>query len=54
MGDVVGALLQLMVEPRAIGEVFNVGNVEEVAIRQLAERVKAITGSAFACRDDSV
>src|ERR671913_1897933 len=46
VGDVVGALLRLMVEPRAIGEVFNVGNVEEVAIRQLAERVKAITGSA--------
>src|SRR5918993_106003 len=46
VGDVVGALLRLMVEPRAIGEVFNIGNVEEVTIRQLAERVKAITGSA--------
>jgi UDP-glucose 4-epimerase len=46
VGDVVGALLQLMLEPRAIGEVFNVGNVEEVTIRQLAERVKAITGSS--------
>jgi UDP-glucose 4-epimerase len=46
VGDVVGALLKLMVEPKAIGEVFNIGNIEEVTIRQLAERVKAITGSA--------
>ena len=33
VGDVVGALLKLMVEPRAIGEVFNIGNKEEVTIR---------------------
>ncbi|MCC7178632.1 MAG: GDP-mannose 4,6-dehydratase [Acidobacteria bacterium] len=46
VGDVVGALLKLMVEPRAVGEVFNIGNVEEVSIRGLAERVKALTGSA--------
>ena len=46
VGDVVGALLKLMVEPRAIGEVFNIGNIEEVTIHQLAERVKSITGSA--------
>ena len=26
VGDVVGALLKLMVEPRAIGQVFNIGN----------------------------
>src|ERR671919_615679 len=41
VGDVVGALLKLMVEPRAIGQVFNVGNTEEVTIRRLAERIKA-------------
>jgi UDP-glucose 4-epimerase len=46
VGDVVGALLKLMVEPKAIGEVFNIGNIEEVTIHQLAERVKSITGSA--------
>jgi UDP-glucose 4-epimerase len=46
VGDVVGALLKLMVEPRAIGEVFNVGNTEEVTMLELAGRVKAITGSA--------
>jgi len=46
VGDVVGALLKLMVEPRAIGEVFNIGNIEEVTIQQLAERVRDITGSS--------
>ena len=45
VGDVVGALLGLMGEPRAIGEVFNLGNTEEVSIRQLAERVKTVAGS---------
>jgi UDP-glucose 4-epimerase len=48
VGDVVGALLKLMVEPKAIGEVFNIGNIEEVTIQQLAERVRDITGSASA------
>ncbi|MGE0813004.1 MAG: NAD-dependent epimerase/dehydratase family protein [Vicinamibacterales bacterium] len=46
VGDVVRALLALMTEPRAIGQVFNIGNVEEVTIRELAERVKAAAGSA--------
>ena len=45
VGDVVGALLKLMVTPAAIGEVYNVGNTEEVTIRTLAERIKAKTGS---------
>ena len=43
--DVVGALLKLMVHPQAIGQVFNLGNSEEVTIRGLAERIKALTGS---------
>jgi UDP-glucose 4-epimerase len=46
VGDVVGALLQLMQTPAAVGQVFNVGNTEEVSIRQLAERIRSITGSA--------
>jgi len=46
VGDVVGALRQLMVEPRAIGEVLNIGNTEEVSMLELANRVKAIAGSA--------
>ena len=45
VGDVVGALLKLMVEPSAIGQVYNVGNTEEVTIRGLAERIKERTGS---------
>jgi UDP-glucose 4-epimerase len=48
VGDVVGALVLLAQEPRAIGDVFNVGNTGEVTIRDLAERVKTMTGSASA------
>ncbi len=46
VGDVVRAMVALMGEPQAIGQVFNIGNVEEVSIRGLAERVKAATGSS--------
>jgi UDP-glucose 4-epimerase len=45
VGDVVRGLLGLMQEPKAIGQVFNIGNVEEVTIRELAERVKSAAGS---------
>ncbi len=45
VGDVVRALLALMDEPAAIGQVLNIGNVEEVTIRSLAERVRAAAGS---------
>ena len=43
--DVVGALVKLMDTPAARGDVFNIGNAEEVTILQLAERVRALTGS---------
>jgi len=43
--DVVGALLKLVAEPQAIGKVVNIGNTQEVSILQLAERVKAMSGS---------
>jgi len=46
VGDVVRALLALMAEPKAIGQVFNVGNIEEVSMSALAHRIKAATGSA--------
>ncbi len=46
VGDVVRALLDLMDEPAAIGQVLNIGNVEEVTIRALAERVRAAAGSS--------
>ena len=45
VGDVVDALVKLSHEPRAIGEVFNIGNTGEVTIRDLAARVKELTGS---------
>jgi UDP-glucose 4-epimerase len=45
VGDVVEALMKLTNEPRAVGGVFNVGNVDEVSIRELAERVKTLSGS---------
>ena len=42
--DVVRALIALVNEPKAIGQVINIGNTEEVSIRALAERVRAMTG----------
>jgi len=45
VGDVVCALSRLIEEPRAVGQVFNIGNVEEIAIRDLAERVKLLAAS---------
>src|SRR5205823_2644495 len=35
VADVVNVLLKLMAEPRAIGQVINVGNTQEVSIRAL-------------------
>src|SRR3954453_9622902 len=45
VGDVVDALIKLAHEPLAIGEVYNIGNIGEVSILALAEKVKAMTGS---------
>ncbi|HVZ21441.1 MAG TPA: NAD-dependent epimerase/dehydratase family protein [Vicinamibacterales bacterium] len=45
VADVVSALLKLVVEPRAIGQVINIGNTEEVTIHRLAERVRELAGS---------
>ncbi len=46
VGDVVECLIKLIQEPKAIGEVFNIGNKEEVSILRLAEIVKGMTGSS--------
>jgi len=46
VGDVVDALVALAGDPRAIGQVFNIGGAEEVTIAALAERVRTLTGSA--------
>jgi nucleoside-diphosphate-sugar epimerase len=45
VADVVAALLKLVVEPRAIGQVINIGNMQEVTMTQLAERVRDLSGS---------
>ncbi len=44
--DVVEALTKLMDEPKAEGDVFNVGNDHEVTINELAQKVKEMTGSS--------
>jgi UDP-glucose 4-epimerase len=46
VGDVVDGLMKLALEPRAVGEVFNIGNSEEVSMWDLATRVKSLTSSA--------
>jgi len=45
VGDVVVGLIKLVAEPRAVGQVFNIGNNEEVSILDLAHRIRAATGS---------
>jgi UDP-glucose 4-epimerase len=45
VGDVVWAMTALINEPRAAGQVFNIGNGEEVSIRDLARKVIRMTGS---------
>jgi len=45
VGDIVDALIKLMDNPQAVGQVFNIGSNEEVTILELAERVKELTKS---------
>ena len=45
VSDVVGALIKLVQEPRAIGQVFNIGNTEEISILDLAERIRTMASS---------
>jgi len=45
VSDVVWALLKLVDEPRAIGEVINIGNKQETTILKLAERVRELSSS---------
>jgi UDP-glucose 4-epimerase len=43
--DVVSGMIALVLEPGAVGEVFNIGNTEEITVADLAERIKRLTGS---------
>jgi len=45
VGDVVGALMKLMDDEQAVGEVFNVGSNQEITIGDLARKVKELTTS---------
>jgi UDP-glucose 4-epimerase len=46
VGDVVGAVVKLSETASAYGQVFNIGNDQEVTIYELAERVIRLTGSS--------
>jgi len=43
--DVVEGMVQLMGEPGAIGQIFNIGSDEEISIEDLAKKIKKLTGS---------
>jgi UDP-glucose 4-epimerase len=45
VGDVVRAMVALIDEPRAVGQVFNIGNGNEISIGDLAEKIRSLTGS---------
>jgi nucleoside-diphosphate-sugar epimerase len=45
VGDVVRAVVALIDEPRAVGQVFNIGNGNEISIGALAERIRVLTAS---------
>jgi UDP-glucose 4-epimerase len=45
VGDVVKAMVALIDEPRAVGQVFNIGNGNEITIGALAAKVKKMTSS---------
>ena len=45
VADAIRALQGLVWEPRAVGDVFNIGGSEEITILDLAQKVKQITAS---------
>ncbi|HZX13457.1 MAG TPA: NAD-dependent epimerase/dehydratase family protein, partial [Thermodesulfobacteriota bacterium] len=45
VGDVVNALIDLANHPKAVGEIFNLGNDKEIKIKDLANLVKELSGS---------
>ena len=45
VGDVVWALKKLMDREEAVGEIYNIGNCENVTINELADRVVKLTSS---------
>lgn len=45
VSDVVSAVLELARNPKAVGEIFNIGNPKAITIKELAEKIKKMTGS---------
>lgn len=43
--DIVDALISLMGNSQAYGQIFNVGSDEEISIKDLAQKIKSLTGS---------
>jgi UDP-glucose 4-epimerase len=50
VGDVVSGLIGLIDNPGAVGQIFNIGNPEEVTIAELARRIIALSGSGSQIR----
>jgi UDP-glucose 4-epimerase len=48
--DVVRGVIGLIDEPKAVGEIFNIGGNGEISMNDLAARVKSATGSASPIR----
>lgn len=48
--DIVRGIVELIDEPRAVGEIFNIGGESEISINELAGRIKSITHSASPIR----
>jgi len=46
VSDVVGALIKVVNQPQAIGQVFNIGSEQEITIEALASKIKEKTGSS--------
>jgi UDP-glucose 4-epimerase len=46
VGDVVNAMVALIHEPKAVGQVFNLGNPGEISIYDLAVRIRTLAGSS--------
>jgi UDP-glucose 4-epimerase len=45
VGDVTDGMIALMANPKCAGEVFNIGNDDEISIEELAKKIKKMTNS---------
>ena len=46
VADVVDGFIKLMNNKKAVGQIFNIGNDEEISIEELAKKIKTLTGSS--------